>query len=112
MASYSFKLREKCDVCHFVLSTEKEYGVQCIFLKDLNLQRDYSVLSKNVVKMLHDATKDAVFIQIASPGKAFEKFDLEKHKIILTTKAYLSLLDFFKLNGPFCRLAWNLITMT
>ena len=32
MASYSFKFEENTDLRQFSLSTEKEYGVQCVIL--------------------------------------------------------------------------------
>lgn len=100
MATYNLKVREHSDLCHFTLATEKEYGVQCIFLKDPNQQREYTALHKSVVKALQEASKDIVFVQVTGPGKAFEKFDLEKHKIIITSKAYVSLLEFFQKEWP------------
>lgn len=40
--------------------------------------------------------RDVVFLQVASPAKAFDHFDAEKYKIIVTADAYFKLLQFFQ----------------
>ena len=100
MASYTFKLKENTDLCHFNLSSEKDFGVQCVILRDCNSQQDYTSQHANVVKALFEGRaktlKDVAFLHVASPGKAFEKFDQEKYKLVLTGNAYLKLLEFFQ----------------
>jgi hypothetical protein len=102
MASYSYKLKDSSDLRHFIMSSEKEYGVQCVILRDC---RDHTAQHSNMVKLLLDSrpqssNKDVAFLQVCSPGKAFELFDHEKYKLILATKAYFKLLEFFQTEWP------------
>lgn len=90
MASYTYKIKEGCDLRHSVLASEKDYGVQCILIKDNNEH------SSPVAKILcENRCKDVAFLQVAIPGKSFEPFDYEKYKLVLKPKAYFKLLEFF-----------------
>lgn len=104
MASYSFKFEENTDLCQFSLSTEKEYGVQCVILRDCQNPKEYTTQHCSVVKTLFEERptycKDVVFLHVVSPGKAFEKFDQEKYKLVLVARAYFKLLDFFQSEWP------------
>lgn len=40
--------------------------------------------------------KDMVYLQVSPPGKAFEPYEKEKHKLAITLSAYIELLKFFK----------------
>lgn len=104
MATYSYKLKENTDLCHFSLSTEKEYGFQCVILRDGQGLKDYTSHHASVIKALFENRpnycKDVAFLHVAIPGKAFEKFDQEKYKIMITPKAYFKLLEFFQSEWP------------
>lgn len=91
MASYSYKLKENSDLCHFCLSSEKEYGVQSIILR--HNKKTHHALLKNRSHRL-------VFMHVASPGKAFEVFEHEKYKIVIVADAYFKLLQFFHSDWP------------
>lgn len=95
---FSFKSREPGDVCQFVSSSEQDYGVQCVIVKDVHNAKDYTAQHLNVAKTIASGKpcKDIVFIHIAMPGKAFEPFDMEKNKLIIPVKAYFKLLEFFQ----------------
>ena len=108
MTSYSYKLKENTDLCHYFLASEKEYGVQCIILREKNKPNDITQKHLNVVKCLFEnrishSPKDVAFIQVAPPAKAFEKFDAEKYKIIIVADAYFKLLQFFNSDWPLVR---------
>jgi hypothetical protein len=94
MSSYSYKLKEKSDLCHYVMSSEKDYGVQAVILRENS--------PHNVSKVITEgkSCKDVVYLHVASPGKAFECFEQEKHKLIIAPKAYFQLLQFFHSDWP------------
>lgn len=101
MASYSYKVKDNADLCHYVHSSEKDYGVQCVILREATQIKDYSPQHYAGIKSLFEnrpqgSSKEVVFLHVASPGKVFEKFDQEKYKLVMTAKAYFRLLDFFK----------------
>jgi hypothetical protein len=90
MATYTYKIKEGCDLRHSTLASEKEYGVQCVILR--NVQEH----SSPIVKALCDnRVKDVAFLHVAIPGKTFDVFEHEKYKLALTPKAYIKLLEFF-----------------
>lgn len=100
MAGFSYKLREKTDLCHFSLPTEKDYGVQCIILKESNNIKDITAQHVDVAKALFEgrpqySPKDLAFIHVAQPNQHFTSFDNEKFKIIITASAYFKMLEFF-----------------
>lgn len=106
MAGFSYKLKENTDLCHFCLPTEKEYGVQCIIIRENNDCRDMTLQHLPVVKTLLESRplsvpKDLAFIHIALPNSNFNSFDNEKYKIIIPASAYFKLLDFFQTDWPF-----------
>jgi hypothetical protein len=92
MASYSYKLKEYSDLCHFIPPSEKEHGIQCVFLRNPNSVKDYSPLHYTAVKSLFEnrsqLIKEVAFLHITTPGKAFEKFDQEKYKLVIAAKAW------------------------
>jgi hypothetical protein len=102
MTTYEYKPKENCDLCHFVASSEKEYGVQCVILKSMEHVKQYTAQQTDVIKTLCDGRgiKDLAFLHIAPPGKSFESFDYEKNKLMLVPKAYLKLLEFFNNDCP------------
>lgn len=100
MASYSYKLKENTDLCHYVHASEKDYGIQCVIVRDYNLVKEHTIQHYSAIKSLFEnrpqgSLKDIAFLHVASPGKAFDKFDAEKYKLVMTSKAYFNLLDFF-----------------
>lgn len=94
---FAYKSRESCDVCQFVKSSEKEYGVQCIIIDEANNPKQYSSQHSNVIKTITSGKpyKCVAFLQVSSPGKAFDMFDNEKYKIVILASAYFRLLEFF-----------------
>lgn len=104
MASYTYKLKEIADLCHFSLATEKDFGVQCVMLRDLTASQEYTIQHCNVINALMEgrekSLKDVAFLHVASPGKGFDRFDQEKYKLVLTGRAYIRLLEFFHSDWP------------
>lgn len=98
MASYSIQPKENSDFCHFLLSTEKDYGIQSVIFRDGTKAKDYAGSCYNVVKLLCENRpfKDICFMQISGPNKSFESFEKEKYKIVLLAKSYFKLLEFFQ----------------
>jgi len=95
-----YKRQEDTDLCHFVHASEKDYGVQCVIVRDFGLVKEYTIQNYPCVKSVYEnrpqgSLKDVAFMHVASPGKAFERFDQEKYKIVMTSKAYFNLLNFF-----------------
>lgn len=90
MATYTYKVREGCDLRHSIPSAEKEYGVQCIIVRDVN-----DNASELLKTLCENRCKDVAFLHVAIPGKSFDSFDHEKYKLVLTPKAYFKLLEFF-----------------
>lgn len=96
MASYSYKLKDNSDLCHYKLASEKEFGVQCCLIRDANNCKDYSTHHYTLYQSMYESKQPgAAFLQVSTPGKAFDKFDQEKHKIVIPVKAYFKLLEFF-----------------
>jgi hypothetical protein len=101
MASYSYKIKENADLCQYIHSSEKDYGVQCVIMREANNIKEYSPHHYAGIKTLfesrpQDSVKEVAFLHVAPPAKAFEKFDQEKYKLVLTAKAYLKVLEFFQ----------------
>lgn len=100
MASYSYKLRSNTDLCHFCAPSDKDFGVQCLLLRENNNIRSVTVQYYNVAMQMYEnrlgfTPKDFVFIQVAAPNNSFQSFDAEKYKLIITASAYFKLLEFF-----------------
>lgn len=100
MSFYNYSLRQNADLCHYFLASEKDHGVQSIILRNKS-PSDITKKYLHVVKSLCDSKmgqgkRDVVFLQVASPAKAFDTFDAEKYKIILGVDAYFKLLHFFQ----------------
>lgn len=96
--SYSYSLSDLNDVCHFVMSNEKEYGMQNVIFRNapVELEDQYKIHTHLVNKLfVENAPRDVVFMQMAGPGKAFEPYDKEKNKLPITLKAYIEVLKFF-----------------
>lgn len=101
---FFFNLRDKSDMCHFCLTSEKDYGVQVIILREKN-PNDITQKYLHIVKTIIDSkqnteNKNIVFMQVAAPAKAFDHFDNEKYKLILSVEAYFNLLHFFQADWP------------
>ena len=101
---YSYKPKEQVDLCHFNLASEKDYGVQCVILREAQDIKEYTAHHSTIVKSLYEGRpyklKDVAFLQVASPGKAFGHFDQEKYKIALVPRAYFKVLEFFQTEWP------------
>ena len=103
MASYSYKVKETTDLCHYILASEKDFGVQCIILRDANTCKECSPHYYSLFKTHFETAikqSGAAFLQVSSPGKAFEKFDHEKYKLVLPARAYFKILEFFNSEWP------------
>lgn len=100
--NYSYTLSETNGVCHFLLSNEKEYGMQSTIFRNVQtLPEQYTVHAPLLDQLFYDKeARDVVFLQVASPGKAFETYDKEKYKLPITLKAYKELLYFFSIEYP------------
>ena len=97
MAQYSYNLTDANEICHFVLPNEQDYGMQNTVLRNCGtLKEPYKVHAHIVDKLFQEnEPRDVVFMQMTGPGKAFESYDKEKHKIPITLRAYIELLKFF-----------------
>ena len=95
---FSYPSRDVFDVCQFVPSSEKEFGVQCHILKETKSPKEYTTQHVSVVKTITSGkpNKDVVFMHVSLPGKTFDVFDNEKFKIVIPLRAYFKLLEFFK----------------
>lgn len=104
MASFSYKLKEHSDFCHFSHSSATDYGVQCSILRDANTIKNYTGQHTNIINTLYEgrpqSIKEVAFLHVSQPGKTFEKFDHEKYKIALVPKAYIKVLEFFQTEWP------------
>lgn len=98
MASYAIQPIENSDYCHYLLSSEKEHGVQCVIFRDGSKAKDYAGHYYSSIKTLCEnrPLRDICFLHVTVPGKAFETFEKEKYKIVLLAKAYFKLLEFFQ----------------
>lgn len=100
---YSYTLSDLNDVCHYVMPSEKEYGIQNYIVRNAGAElEDQFKVHANLVKELfpENAPRDVVFMQVAGPGKAFEQYDKVKCKLPITLKAYIKLLKFFETEYP------------
>lgn len=101
---FSQEAEENTDICHFNIASEKDYGVQCVILREAHSIKEYTAQHSNIFSVLFEGrtqnTKDVAFLHVASPGKAFGHFDKEKYKIALLPKAYFNVLEFFKTEWP------------
>lgn len=97
MATYTIQPQDNSAYCHFLLASEKEYGLQSLMFKDGTRAKEYAGSLHNIVKSVCEnrPCKDVCFLHVAIPGKAFESFDKEKHKLVLLAKPYFKLLEFF-----------------
>lgn len=101
MTSFSYRLRDNSDLCHYLLSCEKEFGVQCCLFRDSKKCKEFSSHYFNLFRTHYETgLSTAAFLQVAPPNKAFEKFDQEKYKIVIPVKAYYKVLDFFLTEWP------------
>lgn len=99
MASYSYNLSDNNNVCHYILPNEKDYGVQSIIIRNcISVAECFKIHAHIVDQLFFDRPsepKDVVYMQVTGPGKAFDSYDKEKHKLPITLKAYIQLLNFF-----------------
>jgi hypothetical protein len=100
MGSFTYKLKENTDLCHFCLPSEKEFGIQSIILREQSNLRDITTVHYNLGRSIYEnrlgfEPKDLALIQVTTPNKAFEGFDNEKYKIIIAAHAYFKLLEFY-----------------
>ena len=99
-STYTYKLSKASELSHFILSSEKEHGIQTFIFKDCVKIREEYASHGPLVDTLYaerpEVSKDIVLLQVAHPGKSFAKYADDKHKIALTLGAYLELLKFFR----------------
>lgn len=102
-SSYCYTLTEANDVCHFVLSNENEFGMQNTILRNVGteLPEPFKIHSQIVNRLFtENEPRDVVFMQVALPGKAFELYNKERQKMVITLKAYIELLKYFATDYP------------
>lgn len=108
--NFNYKLKDSSDLCHYILSSESEHGVQCIFLRENNSPLDITQKFVNLPGLLFEnrlgfqGKRDVVFMSVAPPAKGFDLFDEERQKIILTTEAYFKVLQFFQSDWPLVKM--------
>ncbi len=58
--------------------------------------QEFSAHTSLVKTLFDNKRRDVAYLRVCPPGKAFETYDKEKHKLAITIRAYLDLLRFFK----------------
>jgi hypothetical protein len=96
-SSYSYSLTDANIVCHYILPGEKDFGVRGTIYRNVNTLPEQYQIHANVVNQMfaEKEPRDVVFLQVTGPGKKFDAYNKEKHKIPITLKAYIELLNFF-----------------
>lgn len=82
-ASYSYKLKDACEVLHFIQSSEKEYGVQCNIIRETKNKGSHSYTTTEPSKSPSAALAEAVE-SICSPTTSGLKND---YKNIVTQQS-------------------------
>lgn len=100
--SYSYELSEKkCVLFNVLGATETDFGVKASIFKNVAnaIPLPYIKHAHVIEKLFTDRAdypSDVVFIQVSSPGHAFQAYDSEPCTITITLNAYFRLLEFVR----------------
>ena len=108
--NFNYKLKDSSDLCHYILSSENDHGVQCIFLRENNSPIDITQKYTHLPALLFEnrlgfqGKRDVVFLTVSPPAKGFDLFDHERKKIVVTAEAYFKILQFFQSDWPLVKM--------